>query len=167
MPHTRLLRPGRTRALAVRLKAIACLALAAAGCNPNAMLDVQVPNSVPSDIYDNPIYATLMVNSVIGDFECAFGGFVMTEGLATDELHDAALANSTWNIDRRDNNFTSGVYGTNACTTTSGVYTPLSTARGEADAALTRLKGWTATEVPNINALTAQANLYSGFSYAT
>ena len=167
MRQTRFLRPGPTRALAVRLKAIACLALAAAACNPDKMLDVQVPNSVPADIYDNPIYATLMVNSVIGDFECAFGGFVMTEGLATDELHDAALANSTWNIDRRDNNFTTGVYGTNGCTTTTGLYTPMSTARGEADAAIKRLKGWTATEVPNINALTAQANLYAGFSYAT
>ena len=131
------------------------------------MLNVQVPNSVPADIYSNPAYATLMVNSVIGDFECAFGAFVVAEGLATDELHDSALNNSTWNIDRRDNNFTQGVYGTNSCLTVSGIYTPLSTARGEADAAITALAGWTAAQVPNITALTAQANLYSGFSYAT
>jgi len=171
MPHTsireRSARPGRSRALATRLRATLCLGLAVAACDTSAMLDVQVPNSVPADIYSNPIYATLMVNSVIGDFECAFGSFVMTEGLATDELHDAALNNATWNIDRRDNAFTAGVYGTNNCTTVTGLYTPMSTARGEADAAVKALKAWTVTEVPNITALTAQANLYSGFSYAT
>ena len=135
-------------------------------CSTSDMLDVQVPNSVPDDIYDNPAFATLMVNSVIGDFECAFGSFVAAEGLLTDELHDSALNNGNWNMDRRDNAFTSGFYGTNSCTTVTGVYTPLSTARGEADAAIERLSGWTAAQVPNIKTLEAQANLYSGFSYA-
>src|SRR5262245_39461616 len=137
MPHTstreRSSRPGRTGALAGRLITAACIGLFVAACDTSKLLDVQAPNSVPADIYSSPNYATLMVNSVIGDFECAFGSFVMAEGLATDELHDAALSNSTWNIDRRDNAFTSGVYGTNGCTTTSGLYTPMSTARGEAD----------------------------------
>ena len=131
------------------------------------MLKVQVPNSVPADIYSSPTYATLMVNSVIGDFECAYGSFVVGEALTSDELHDSALNNATWNIDRRDNNFSAGVYGTRPCTSVGGIYTPLSTARGEADAAIAALAGWTAAQVPNINALTAQANLYSGFSYAT
>lgn len=140
--------------------------LVISACSTSDMLDVQVPNSVPDDIYDNPAFATLMVNSVIGDFECAFGSFVVAEGLLTDELHDSALNNGNWNMDRRDNAFTSGFYGTNSCTTVTGVYTPLSTARGEADAAIKRLSGWTVEEVPNIRALEAQANLYSGFSYA-
>jgi hypothetical protein len=134
-------------------------------CNTSDLLDVQVPNSVPDDIYNNPAFATLMVNSVIGDFECAFGSFVVAEGLLTDELHDSALNNGNWNMDRRDNAFTSGFYGTNSCTTVTGVYTPLSTARGEADAAIKRLSGWTVAEVPNIKTLEAQANLYAGFSY--
>jgi len=135
-------------------------------CNTSDMLDVQAPNSVPVDIYADPAFATLMVNSVIGDFECAFGSFVVAEGLLTDELHDSALNNGNWNMDRRDNAFTSGFYGTNSCTTVTGVYTPLSTARGEADAAIERLSGWTVAQVPNIKTLEAQANLYSGFSYA-
>ncbi len=135
-------------------------------CNTSDMLDVQAPNSVPVDIYADPAFATLMVQSVIGDFECAFGSFVVAEGLLTDELHDSALNNGNWNMDRRDNAFTSGFYGTNSCTTVTGVYTPLSTARGEADAAIERLSGWTVAQVPNIKTLEAQANLYSGFSYA-
>jgi hypothetical protein len=141
--------------------------LFATACDTSDMLDVQAPNSVPVDIYENPAFATLMVNSVIGDFECAFGSFVVAEGLTSDELHDSALNNGNWNMDRRDNAFTSGFYGVNSCTTVTGIYTPLSTARGEADAAINRLSEWTVAQVPNIKALEAQANLYSGFSYAT
>ena len=121
---------------------------------------------MPADVYSNPAYATLMVNSVISDFECAFGSFVVAEGIATDELHDASLNNANWNLDRRDNGFTSGTYGTNSCTTQTGLYTPLSTVRGEADAALKSLSGWSAAQVPNLTTLTAQANLYAGFTYA-
>jgi hypothetical protein len=155
------------RAVGRTLLATLAAGVFATACDTSDMLDVQAPNSVPVDIYDNPAFATLMVNSVIGDFECAFGSFVVAEGLLTDELHDSALNNGNWNIDRRDNAFTSGFYGTNSCTTVTGVYTPLSTARGEADAAIARLSEWTVAQVPNIKALEAQANLYSGFSYAT
>lgn len=147
---------------------LAACAVVAGGiaCNTSDLLTVDVPNSVSSDVFDNPAYATLMVNSVIGDFECAFGGFVVAEGLATDELHDATLSNGNWNLDRRDNGFSNGLYGTSTCTTVTGLYTPLSTARGEADAAVNRLEGWTAAQVPNRAKLQAQANLYAGFSYA-
>jgi len=156
----------RTRAVRRTLIAALAAGLFTTACNTSDMLDVQAPNSVPVDIYADPAFATLMVNSVIGDFECAFGSFVVAEGLLTDELHDSALNNGNWNMDRRDNAFTSGFYGTNSCTTVTGVYTPLSTARGEADAAIERLSGWTVAQVPNIKTLEAQANLYSGFSYA-
>ena len=145
---------------------MALLALLLAACNTSDLLKVQAPNSVPADIYSNPAYATLMVNSVIGDFECAFGSFVVADGIATDELHDASLNNGNWNLDRRDNGFTSGFYGTTSCTTQTGLYTPLSTARGEADAAIKALSGWTAQQVPNLTTLQAEANLYAGFSYA-
>jgi hypothetical protein len=143
----------------------AAVALCLVGCSTSDLLNVQVPNSVPADTYKNPTNATLMVNSVISDFECAFGGFVMAEGMLSDELHDASLTNGNWNLDRRDNNFTSGLYGSSACTVNTGLYTPLSTARGEGDAAIQNLAGWTTAQVPNLVTLQAQANLYTGFSY--
>ena len=149
-----------------RLLVVIAAGLCATACSPSDLLDVQVPNSVPADVYDDPANATLMVNSVIGDFECAFGSFVVAEGMATDELHDSSLSNGNWNLDRRDNGFTSGTYGTNSCTSQTGIYTPLSTVRGEADAAIQHLEGWTTAQVPNLNVLKAQANLYAGFAYA-
>ncbi|HEX3865887.1 MAG TPA: hypothetical protein VHV78_04010, partial [Gemmatimonadaceae bacterium] len=162
----RAARGTRRRNTGIATMATAAALLLVVACNTSELLSVQVPNAVPGDVYDNPANATLMVNSVISDFECGFGGFAVAEGLATDELHDASLTNGDWNLDRRDNGFTSGYYGVNACTTSTGIYTPLSTVRGEADAAINSLNGWTAAQVPNIVTLTAQANLYAGYSYA-
>ncbi len=141
--------------------------LAATACNTDRLLTVQAPNSVPATVFNDPANATLMVNSVIGDFECGFGGFVTTEGLATDELQDATITAANWQLDRRDDGFTSGSYGTGACTANEGVYTPMSTARWEADQAVTKLNGWTDAQVANRQTLLAEANIYSGFSYAT
>ncbi|HEX3868745.1 MAG TPA: hypothetical protein VHV78_18415, partial [Gemmatimonadaceae bacterium] len=109
--------------------------LAATACDTNRQLTVQAPNSVPATVFSDPANATLMVNSVIGDFECAFGGFVTTEGIASDELQDATITAANWQLDRRDDGFTSGSYGTGGCTATEGIYTPMSTARWEADQA--------------------------------
>jgi hypothetical protein len=135
-------------------------------CSTSRLLDVQAPNSVPATIFDEPANAPLMVASAIGDFECAFGAFVTAEGIATDELQDATITAANWQLDRRDDGFTSGSYGTAACTSTQGIYTPLSTSRWEADRAIERLNGWTDAQVVSRRTLLAQANLYSGFSYA-
>ena len=157
----------RLRVIGARVSAALLAASLTSACmSTSDLLTVQVPNSVDATLFDDPSNATLMVNSVIGDFECAFGSLVMGEGIATDELHDATLNNGNWNLDRRDNGFTSGFYGVNTCATTTGVYTPMSTARAEADKAITRLSGWTTTQVPNKTALLAQANLYAGFAYS-
>jgi hypothetical protein len=161
---------GRTGARPARAPLAAALvaALVVAACSTSQLLDVQAPNSVPAGILDDPTNATLMVNSVVGDFECAFGGFVTTEGLGTDELQDATITAANWQLDRRDDGFTSGSYGTNGCTASEGVYTPMSTARAEADAAIKRLNAWTDAQVPGSRqTLIAEANLYAGFSYAT
>jgi hypothetical protein len=139
-----------------------------AACDTSQLLDVQAPNSVAATVFDNPANATLMVASVVGDFECAFGGFVTTEGLATDDLEDATLTAANWQLDRRDDGFTSGSYGTGSCTANEGIYTPMSTARWEADQAITKLTGWTDAQVGSTRqSLLAQADLYAGFSYAT
>ena len=141
------------------------LALCAA-CSKSRLLDVEAPNSVPATVFDNPANASLMVASAIGDFECAFGAFVTAEGIASDELIDATITAANWQLDRRDDGFTSGTYGTGSCTNNEAIYTPLSTSRWEADRAIERLTAWTDAEVPARQNLLAQANVYAGFSYA-
>lgn len=135
-------------------------------CDSARLLDVKAPNSVPATVFDDPANAALMVSSAIGDFECAFGGWVVSTGIQSDELQDATLTAANWQLDRRDDGFTSGSYGTGACTGTQAIYTPMSTARWEADQAVTKLAGWTDAQVAGRNALLVQANVYAGFSYA-
>src|SRR3954468_1158579 len=117
----------RLRVIGARVSAALLTARLATRCiSPSDRLAVQVPNSVDAGVFDDPTNATLMVNSVIGDFECAFGSFVTTEGIATDELQDATIPAANWQLDRRDDGFTSGSYGTGGCTSTEGLYTPMS-----------------------------------------
>ncbi len=144
----------------------AAVVLSLTACDTSRLLDVQAPNTVPATIFNDPANANLMVQSAIGDFECGYGSFVTAEGIATDELQDATITAANWQLDRRDDGFTSGTYGTGACTNNEGIYTPLSTARWEADRAIERLTAWTDAQVVGRVNLLAQAQVYAGYSYA-
>ena len=159
-------RIGHPVATFCRATAVFAAAALMIACDTHRMLDVKAPNSVPITVFDSPANAALMVNSAIGDFECAWGGYVVASGIATDELQDATLTAANWQMDRRDDGFTSGSYGTASCTSTQGIYTPMSTARWGTDQAVTKLAGWTDAQVANRTTLYVQANVYAGFSYA-
>ncbi len=162
-------RRARTRSWGTRLLAVWVAAAGTSfvvGCSTSRLLDVSAPNSVPATVFTNPANAALMVNSAIGDFECAFGAFQLSEGIATDEVQDATITAANWQLDRRDDGFTSGSYGTSGCTSSEAVYTPLSTSRWEADQAVTSLNAWTDAQVVSRQLLLAEANVYAGFSYA-
>ena len=140
-----------------------------AACNSSDLLDVETPANVPVELLDDPRNAGLMVNSAVGDFECALGGTIAVEAIISDELADAQLGAAAWPYDRRDaNTQPNGSYGTNGCANnqTPGIYNPLSTARWGADHALTNLESWTDEQVPDRQELTARAAVYAGFSYA-
>ena len=140
-----------------------------AACDTGRLLDVTTPNQVPVEILDQPGNATLLVNSAIGDFQCAFGSAVVVEALIAGEMNDAQLGAAQWDYARRTaNTLTNGIYGTSGCVGPQGlgIYFPLSTARFGADNAVTKLKAWTDAEVPNRTGLLALANLYAGFSYS-
>jgi starch-binding outer membrane protein, SusD/RagB family len=138
-------------------------------CSTSRLLDVNAPNAVPVTIFDSPASANLMVISAISDFECALGSAVTVEGIISDELADSQLGAAQWPYDRRDaNTQTNGIYGTSGCASNQGpgIYTPLSTARFDADNALGKLSAWSDAEVPGRQKFIAQMNLYAGFSYS-
>lgn len=155
----------RTRGLGLL---VGLLASGTGACDVNGLLDVEAPSQMPADRLENPRNAALLVNGAVADFECAFGAFVVVSGIMSDELVDTQLGAAAWFYDRRDANLNPGsAYGTSGCVSaqTPGIYRPLSTARWSADNALTYLEGWTDAEVPNRQALSAQAALYAGLSY--
>jgi hypothetical protein len=148
--------------------AVLAVAASITACSTDRLLDVKAPDRVPAETLDDPAQASLMVNSVVADFECAYGAYALVEALFSDEFSDAQLGAASWPYDRRDMT-TGGIYGGNGCNNNQnpGLYTPLSTARWDADNALTKLNGWTDEEVGSKRtALIATAALYAGFSYS-
>lgn len=149
--------------------AVLAAGMVVVACDTNRLLDVNAPNSVPVALFDSPANATLMAQSAVEDFECAYNAAVLVEGIISDDLADSQLGAAQWPYDRRDaNTQTNGIYGTSGCTSNQGpgIYTPLSTARFDADNALNKLTAWTDAQVPGRQALIAQMDVYAGFSYA-
>jgi hypothetical protein len=157
------------RRIAVSLAGLVAVAGFLAACDTNRLLDVTTPNAVPVSTLDDPTNAALMVNSMVGDFQCALGSAIVVEGLISGEMNDAQLGAAQWDYARRTANaLTNGIYGTAVCAATQapGIYLPLSTARFDADHAITNLTTWTDAQVPGRIGLLAVADLYAGFSYA-
>jgi hypothetical protein len=130
------------------------------------ILDQETPSRVDASILDNPVYAQLLVNGAIGDFECSLAQYIVAGGLVGDELMDAQLGQSGWDYDRRTIFSGSIPYSTGSCANqqTPGLYTPLSVARFQADNALKKLQGWSDAQVANRQSLIAQAATYGGYS---
>ena len=127
------------------------------------ILNVDAPTQVAADQLDNPAHANLLVQGVIGDFDCALGSYIVAQGLLGDELHDGTFTASRWPTPSRTLSGTE-VYGTNGCTGL-GVYTPLSTARWTADDALRKLEGWTDAEVTGRMQKIGVVAAYSGYAH--
>src|SRR6476620_1288465 len=73
---------------------------AVACADASKILDQEAPSRVDAATLDNPAYAQLLVNGVIGDFECAFTQYIVAAGLVGDELIDAQLSQAGWDYDR-------------------------------------------------------------------
>ncbi len=167
-PHTHP-RAGRRSGARRGIASDALLALtlaATVGCGDTVdrLLTATTPSRLGEDSFLVPQNAPLLVASAVADFECAFGAYVVTSGLAAGELVDVSQTASRFNYDRRDVQPADAHYSTFSCNAI-GVYTPVSTARYTADQALTRLTGWTDAEVPNRARLRTTAALYAGLSY--
>jgi hypothetical protein len=142
---------------------------ALAGCG--SLLEVDVPSRVLSEFLDDPRQAPLLVTSVQATFECAYGAYVLTTGLVSDELENAQGSASNYGYDRRSFDPGEGLFSTYArsdCfgsgTPGIGVYTPLSSARWFADRTTERLEQWTDAEVTNRQSRIATTAAYAGYA---
>lgn len=156
---------GRAVGLAGKSIAIAVLAVAVVSCSLlDKGLEATAPDKIETSTLEVPANAGLIVNSAIGNFECALGTYIIDAGMMSGELMDATPTAANWAFDRRDTDPTADTrYATNDCTS-YGLYTPLQIARGTADRALELLQGWTDAEVPNRQDLIAKAAAYDGYS---
>ncbi len=141
------------------------LSVAILGCSIlDKGLETTAPDKIETSTLEIPANAGLIVNSAIGNFECALGSYIVDAGMMSGELMDATPTAANWAFDRRDIDPTADTrYATNACDA-YGIYTPIQVARGTADRALELLQGWTDAEVPDRQDLIAKAAVYAGYS---
>jgi hypothetical protein len=106
------------------------LGVVLAGCE--SALEVNLPGRLQEDALSDKAMATTLVNSVIADFECAFGSYVFTTGLYTDEFEASThfINLNTWDTRRPGIKGTGGDgCPTSKTTANPGTYRPLQTAR--------------------------------------
>lgn len=140
-------------------------AVLALGCSD--ILQVELPGKIPTELLNDPLTASTLTSSVIADFECAFSNYVNSTSTLSDQFLGASgnLNAKNWG--------TKKIYEDDAgnetteCPGSYGAYTPLQTARFQANDVGTRLRGWTdsAAQVP-LAPLRGRVAVFGAYAHA-
>ena len=153
----------RTSRSFVAAGAVAAL-LVAAGCSD--ILEVELPGRIPSELLGDPTTASTQAASVVADFECAYSNYVNTTGTLSDQFLGASgnLNAKNWGTKKIYEDDTANEQ--TGCQFSFGAYTPLQTARFQADDVLERLQGWTDEQagIP-LAPLRAQVATFGAYAY--
>jgi len=156
------------RALAVRARHIGVAATALAGVALSAcqsILDVDFPGQIPTEQLDDPGLAPVMVQSVIGDFECAFATYASVTSIHSDEFESATLLQTTAVWGERNLSADNGDYAGSGCALDFGLQVPMHTARYQANDVYRRLQGWSDAQVSNRSIAMATVRAYGAYTY--
>lgn len=135
-----------------------------AGCD--SLLEVELPGETTAEALDNPGAAALLVLSAQGDFECAYSNWAFNSANLSGEILGASGALIAIPLVTRNVQSHHTAYGQDGCGGPYGLYTPLQTARFQAEDSFARLDGYSDADVPGRVGLMARAALYAGFTYA-
>ncbi|MEO8448888.1 MAG: RagB/SusD family nutrient uptake outer membrane protein [Gemmatimonadota bacterium] len=140
------------------------LTLGAGACS--SALDVDLPGRIPSDLLNDPTTASTLASSVVADFECAFSNYVNSTATISDQFLGASgnLNAKNWGTRQINDNDTANEQA--SCAGSYGAYTPLQTARFQANTILDRLNGWTDAQsgIP-LAPLRAKVATYGAYAY--
>jgi starch-binding outer membrane protein, SusD/RagB family len=128
------------------LLALAALTALLGGVGCSDILDVELPGRIPSRLLDDPTTAPTLAASVEADFECAFSNYVSTTATLSDQFLGASGNLNAQNWGTRKINEDDTANEQTGCLGSLGAYTPLQTARFQADDILARLQRWTDEE---------------------
>lgn len=148
----------------VALGLLPLLAVAVAACDVD-LLSVETPGQVAADDLEVPVVADLMVTSVISDLECAWNQYTAGSAVHSDEyIHSSGnLALRDWGTRKQrsdDVSFSEGTCGG----AVYPAYTPLHTARFQANDVLRRLASDDFAEVPDRIGKQATLRAYGGYA---
>ncbi len=151
----RRVRPPRALIAGLLLGVVAC----------NNLLDVSIPGSVQASDLDNPGLAQTMVSSALGEFECAYGMYVATTGILSEEywVSGFTIGVNIWGW-RGDAELRATAGECTIGTGSYGYYVPLQRARFLAEDASRRIEGFADAAVPAKTDKLAQLAAYAGYS---
>jgi hypothetical protein len=127
---------------------------------------VELPGRIPSELLEDPTTAPTLAASVAADFECAFSNYVNTTSTLGDQFLGASgnLVAKNWGTRKIPEEDTSNEQ--TSCTGFLGAYTPLQTARFQADDVLKRLEGWTDDQAKTpLAPLRARVAAFGAYAY--
>ncbi len=133
------------------------------GCD--SLLEVSLPGETEANALDDPSFASLLVLSAQGDFECALSNYAFNAGHLVGEMVGGSGGLTGIPIMTRNVQSHHQAYGESSCAGELGLYTPLSTARFVAEDAFEKISAWSDEEVANRSQLLARAALYAGYTY--
>jgi hypothetical protein len=138
--------------------------LLATGCGD--VLKVELPGRIPTDLLGDPITAPTLAASVTADFECAFSNYIASTSILSDDFLGASgnLSAKNWGTRKINEDDTSNEQ--TLCSGSLGAYTPLQTARFQAEDILARLQVWTDAQatVP-LAPLRARVAAFGAYAY--
>lgn len=143
-------RPAATLAFAALLGTTAC----------GDILDVRLPGQVPAERFEDVSLAHTIMESAIGDFECAYANYVFVTAYWTNEIIHAQqnLLNRQWS-QRRITEDNSSLL--TSCESRWGTFRVLHTARVQAEDAMRRFTEW---DFPEREEFLGKAAAYAGYS---
>jgi hypothetical protein len=127
---------------------------------------VELPGRIPSGLLDDPATAPTLAASVVADFECAFSNYVTSTSTLSDQFLGASgnLVAENWGTKKIPETDTTNEQA--GCGAWYGAYTPLQTARFQADDILARLQSWTDAQANVALApLRARVATFGGYAY--
>ena len=135
-----------------------------AACSVDHLLDVQQPGRVPVDALNDPTLAVTLANGVIGDLECAWSAYSAGAAMISDQFIQASGNLNQRNWGSRRITADDASYSQTACSGAYGLYTPLHTARFQAEDVFKRLADWSTAQVPTKVTLQAIVKIYGAYA---
>ena len=130
------------------------------------ILNVELPGRIPSELLADPTTAPTLAASVVADFECAYSNYVASTSTLSDQFLGASGNLNAKNWGTRKINDDDTANEQTGCTASYGAYTPLQTARFQADDILGRLQSWTDADAKVALApLRARVAVFGAYAY--
>jgi starch-binding outer membrane protein, SusD/RagB family len=151
----------------MRAASVLGLALIAGLAACDSLLEVENPGAVQAEDLDNPALAPTLVNSALGQFECAYTSYVTSTSVLAHETINASswLNINGWGWRGLELETITGSCPGGRNATGLGAYTPLQQARYQAEEGIRLISGFPDEEVAGKSEMLGLLSGYAAYSW--